>query len=116
MNEIEAEVFHHFGGGVYVKETHIPAGCVAVQHKHVYDHLSVLVSGRAKVSVENQFAEIEAPRVLTILANKYHKVEAVTDCVWLCVHATGEVEPAKADASVISPLSNKSEMILIAGK
>ena len=45
MNFIEPEIQHHFGGGVYAKETFIPAGKWLVQHIHKFDHLSVLAQG-----------------------------------------------------------------------
>ena len=43
------KIEHHFGGGVYAKETIIPAGVMLQQHAHTYDHLSILASGKASV-------------------------------------------------------------------
>ena len=79
---------HHFGGGVYAKETHIPAGYLAVQHVHKFDHLSVLASGKVELTVDGQTTAHEAPACLTIAAGKIHSVLALTDVVWYCVHAT----------------------------
>ena len=45
MKFIDPEVRHHFGGGVYAKETFIPADKWLVQHTHKFDHLSVLAQG-----------------------------------------------------------------------
>src|ERR1700732_5331112 len=84
---------HHFGGGVYIKETHIPKGYVLVQHKHHYDHQSILASGSA---VMNGVTYV-APVVLKIEAGTHHGVKALTDCVWYCIHATKEDDPEKID-------------------
>lgn len=111
------DIRHHFGGGVYIKETHIPAGCVLVQHKHKYEHMSVLVSGIANVrrsssAIERQY---EGLAVLTFEANEHHRVETVTDCVWLCVHATEEHDSEKIDEVLIVP-SSEAVMRAIAEK
>ena len=79
---------HHFGGGVYAKETCLPAGSWAVQHAHKFDHLSVLASGKVELTVGNTTTTHEAPACLTIAAGKVHSVLALTDIVWYCIHAT----------------------------
>ena len=79
---------HHFGAGVYAKETRIPAGHVLVQHKHKHDHLSILAAGVVDLTVDGQTKRVAAPACLTIVAGKHHGVTAITDVVWYCVHAT----------------------------
>lgn len=84
----EIPVAHYFCGGTYAKETRIPAGHVLVQHKHHFDHLSILASGNAVVSAGDQSQAYEGPTVLKIKAGMHHGVKALTDCVWYCMHAT----------------------------
>lgn len=113
MREIdpsELDVKHHFGSGIYAKETRIPAGHVLVQHKHVYAHLSLLASGRAIISkgVAPSWIE-EGPAVIPIDAGVHHRVEAVTDCVFFCIHATKEHDLKKIDSTLIVP-SSREEM------
>jgi len=96
-------VVHHFGGGTYAKETYIPAGCVLVQHQHVYEHLSILASGVAEVDL----ALREGPCVVVIPARTYHRVRAVTDCVWFCIHATEERDPERVDETLVLPLDQE---------
>ena len=93
---------HHFGGGVYAKETLIPAGVTLVQHVHKFDHLSILGSGMALVSVDGVDAEHRGPACLLITAGKAHSVQAVTPVVWFCVHATTETDPDKVDGELIA--------------
>lgn len=81
-------ITHHFGGGVYAKEAVIAAGSVLVQHKHTFDHLSILAAGTVEVLVDGMRSELTGPACLTIKANKHHGVKALTDVVWFCIHAT----------------------------
>lgn len=92
---------HHFGAGVYAKETRIPAGHVLVQHKHKHDHLSILASGSIELMVEDERRIVHAPACLTIEAGKHHGVKSLTDVVWYCVHATDCTDTDSIDEILI---------------
>ena len=94
-------ISHYFGAGVYAKETRIPAGHVLVQHKHKFDHLSILASGSIEVMVEGERSVIHAPACLTIAANKHHGVKSLTNVVWYCIHATECTDENKIDEVLI---------------
>jgi mannose-6-phosphate isomerase-like protein (cupin superfamily) len=96
-------IAHHFGGGVYAKETRIPAGQVLVQHAHKFDHLSILAEGSVEVMVEGERHVLHAPACLTIQANKHHGVRSLTDVVWYCVHATDCADESEIDEVLIAP-------------
>jgi quercetin dioxygenase-like cupin family protein len=98
---VSPEIQHHFGGGVYAKETRIPAGYILVQHKHEFDHLSVVGSGIVQVTVDGKTSTVVAPACLLIKAHTEHRVQAVTDSVWYCIHATDCTDPAKVDELLI---------------
>lgn len=76
---------HHFGGGVYVKRTNIPAGMLLTQHAHDHDHLSWLSSGSVVLTVDGEPTRLDGPCMVTVAAGKQHEVEALTDAVWLCI-------------------------------
>lgn len=78
----------HLVGGVYAKEIRIPAGFRLMSHRHHYDHLSILASGIVTVTVDGVARDYSGPTTLTIAAGKNHEVEAVTEAVWFCIHAT----------------------------
>lgn len=82
------EIQHHFGAGVYAKETRIPANHLLGKHKHTFDHLSILASGTIELWVDGEVSVLTGPACLVVKANKAHRVRAVTDVVWYCVHAT----------------------------
>lgn len=96
------KVHHHFGGGVYAKETVIPANRVLSQHIHPHAHLSILAVGRALVTSGDQQQEYEAPTCIVIPAGVKHSVVSVTPVVWYCIHATEDTDPATVDTSILT--------------
>ena len=103
MNFIEPDIRHHFGGGIYAKETIIPAGKWLVQHTHKFDHLSILAQGSVELIVDGEKTIIHAPACLTVLAGKHHGVKTLTDVVWYCIHATDCTDETKVDEVIIAP-------------
>lgn len=96
-------IAHHFQGGVYAKEIHIPMGYEIVSHEHPYAHLSILASGTALIRCGDGLPlEATGPSVITITAGLKHSVYAITDAVWFCIHPTDETDPAKVDAVILS--------------
>lgn len=96
-------ITHHFGGGVYAKETRIPAGHVLVQHAHKFAHLSILAKGSVEAIIDGERQVITAPACITIAANKHHGIKSLTDVVWYCVHATDCTDEDKVDEVLILP-------------
>jgi quercetin dioxygenase-like cupin family protein len=82
------KITHHFGGGVYVKETHFDAGEGAAKHVHDYDHLSTLVCGTVQLTTGNEKEVITGPKVIVIKAGITHEVRAITPAIWHCTHAS----------------------------
>lgn len=95
------ELSHHFGGGVYAKETKVPAGWILVQHKHEHDHLSVLASGTVELLVDGERSEMTGPACITIKAGKHHGVKAITDVAWYCIHATDCTDEGEVDGVLV---------------
>jgi quercetin dioxygenase-like cupin family protein len=104
LNELllsDIDIIHHFSSGVYAKDTRIPAGVTLTQHTHPFDHLSILASGTAIVTVDDMAETLTGPVCLTVVANKVHSVQAVTDVVWFCIHATDETDPNNVDMVIL---------------
>lgn len=95
-------ITHHFGGGVYAKETRIPAGYVLGKHTHTFDHLSILASGVVQLTVDGESRSITGPACVVIEADKTHELKAVTNTVWYCVHATDCDDADKIDEVLIA--------------
>ena len=113
LSASEPKLSHHFGGGVYTKMVSFRPGDILVQHKHNFDHLSVLARGVVELLVDGERSVLNAeaePIVLTIAAGKHHGIKALTDGVWLCVHATDETDPEQIDHTLVSPETSDAEM------
>ena len=95
------KINHYFGGGVYAKETRIPAGQILVQHKHEHDHLSVLASGTVEVQIDGIKSRLEGPACITIKAGAHHGVRTLTDVVWYCIHATDCTDENQVDELLV---------------
>jgi hypothetical protein len=93
---------HHFAGGVYAKEAFVPAGYEVSKHTHEYSHLSVLASGQALVTAGGISMVYTGPACIEIKAGLEHKIEAITDVVWFCIHATDETDSDKVDEVLIT--------------
>jgi quercetin dioxygenase-like cupin family protein len=101
MIEIDLQIKHHFSSGVYARQMMLPAGHFAVTHAHQYDHLSILAAGEVLVISDGVQIRYRAPTVITIPAGQNHRIEAVQDATWFCIHATEETDPAKMDQVLI---------------
>ncbi len=102
MEFIDPEIRHHFAGGLYAKETIIPANKCLVQHTHKFDHLSVLAKGSVELIVDGEKLIIHAPACLTIEAGKHHGVRSLTDVVWYCIHSTDCTNQDEIDNVIIA--------------
>jgi quercetin dioxygenase-like cupin family protein len=98
---IDLQIKHHFSSGVYAKQMVLPARHYAETHEHLYDHLSILASGHVRVTLDGEVDEYRGPAVVHIAAGKKHRIDALTDSVWFCVHATDVTDPEQVDRVLI---------------
>lgn len=98
---------HHFIGGVYCKEIILKNDCEVLQHKHEYDHMSILTTGCVVVDCDGEVESYFAPAIIEIKAGKNHSVTAVNgDASWLCIHKTDETDESKVDDVLIQKKEN----------
>lgn len=88
-------VKHHSCGGVYAHEHALKAGFKVEKHAHDYDHLSFLCSGSAVLEVNGDMQVLRGPCALEVKAGNAHQILAITDIVWLCIHAEAVADKAK---------------------
>lgn len=79
-------------GEVFIVETHAPVGYELGSHLHKHAHTSVLVSGKADVTIAGVTRRYEGYNLVTVPANTTHTVKAITDIMWLCLWA-GDLAP-----------------------
>lgn len=99
--QIDLGIVHHFSAGLYARQMLLPAGHFAVTHAHEYDHLSILASGHVLVDVDGAITDLKAPACIEIKAGKHHRITAVEDAIWFCIHATDETDVERIDEVLI---------------
>lgn len=95
------KITHHFGGGVYQKQTDFDAGEELTMHEHVHGHQSTLCKGWAEVTIDGQTEQHRGPAFFLVEAGRPHTVKALTAATWLCTHATDETDPDKIDETLV---------------
>jgi quercetin dioxygenase-like cupin family protein len=84
------------------------AGDVEHGHAHVFDHVSLLTAGSAKVTVEGVSKVFTAPHAIFIRRDWMHEIEALEDhTIMICIHALRNGERAEdivdPDSYIIPP-------------
>lgn len=100
-------VRHHFVGqdderGIYAKELLIPAGWTLGSHEHGYDHLSILASGVARLTMGGKTETAIGPRAIVVPKGARHELYAITPVTWYCIHPTDETDADKVDHAILS--------------
>jgi quercetin dioxygenase-like cupin family protein len=96
-----SDMQHHFSDNLYAKEIILSAGSLVIQHKHKFDHLSILAKGKVIVLFDEDAVEYTAPACINIVKGVDHAIKALEDSVWFCVHATDETDATKVDEVLI---------------
>ena len=98
-------------GNIWVRQNELQnAGDETSGHYHLFDHVSLLVSGTVEVEVEgNPPRTFTAPTFIVIKKERPHKFKALTDNVtWYCVFAIRDLD---GDVSDIVPETSQPYFI-----
>lgn len=69
------------------------AGDIERGHAHIFDHVSLLTAGSAKVTVEGVSKVFTAPHAIFIRKDWMHEIEALEDhTIMICIHALRDGE------------------------
>ena len=101
MPQFEEELHHHFCEGVYAREMRIPAGVVVVGKTHVRDCINFIMKGECEVVSAEEKARIKAPHVFVSPAGTKRAMVAISDLIWITVHASNERDLDKLEAELI---------------
>lgn len=94
---------HHFAEGVYGRELRIPAGVALIGKIHRHSTLNVLAEGELAVTTAEGPKVLKAPAIFVSPAGAKKLGVAITDCVFLNVHASKETDLALLEAELIEP-------------
>lgn len=82
-------------GNIWVRQNYLETtGDIAPGHKHHFDHVSLLSSGKVRVEVTGFPAkEFTAPTFIVIKKEHEHKFTALEDnTLWYCVFALRDID------------------------
>lgn len=98
----------YFGKILATKFDLFEKGMEINQHKHEYDHISILVSGEVSVSVDNGPQNIyKAPSVICIKKGSAHHIISQKDnTVWYCIFALYDIDGNLSDNYEIIHMPN----------
>ena len=95
---------HRFADGIYVREIFIPAGMLLTGKIHKHAHPNFLMQGEVLVVTEQGGQEhLRAPLAMISPPGTKRAVYALTDVVWITVHASEETDLTKLEAQIIAP-------------
>lgn len=101
MDQVETPSFHHFTDGLYTRETHMPAGSIAIGKKHKYRVTNILLSGHIHVINGDEITEYKAPCIFESEVGVAKIAYFHEDTVWLNCHPTTETDIKKIEEDVI---------------
>lgn len=100
--QIELPLKHHFSEGLYARELFIPAGTIVVGKIHKYENLNIMVAGEMDVLVGDKIQRVCAPFIVVSPPGTKRIAKAITDVIWLTVHATEETDLNKIENKFIA--------------
>jgi len=107
--QVNLDVKHHFGGGIYARELLIPKDTVLTGKMHTHEHLNIMLSGDITVSTETGTKRINKPCVITSKPGTKRAGYAHEDTIWITFHATKETDLAVIESIFIA--DNPQEFI-----
>jgi quercetin dioxygenase-like cupin family protein len=76
---------------IFVKSTIVKEGTYLKQHRHEFDHITVVAHGSVRMWVDDIWTgDFKAPDLIHVAANKSHSFVALTDATIMCVHRIHE--------------------------
>lgn len=83
----------HFSDGLVAVHYHLPAGTAIGTHVHPYGHLSVLATGKVRLTADGTSLIVSGPNCLDIRQGMEHEIFAIEDAHWYCIHRHEEDAP-----------------------
>lgn len=92
LRALGGEVEFFSSGGIEAKVYGLPAMTKIEQHVHTYDHMSILISGKATLVADKVVTEHTGPAFLELKAGVKHTVIAEEATLWACIHNMDRID------------------------
>lgn len=76
----ELNLTNYFSDGVYLRVITIPADTFIVGHKHLTNHLNILLTGSMDIQIAGERRYIEAPYIFEALAGSIKMAKTYSEC------------------------------------
>ena len=97
--QVDCPTQHHFGPGIYIRESFLPAGTYVMGHSHKSEHMNIMLKGKMAVIVNDQAKVIEGPCVFTGRAGRKFAY-IIEDTIFQNVYATTETNIEKLEEMI----------------
>ncbi len=102
ISEDEIVVNHFFAPGIYARALTRKAGAFIIGHKHKYEHLNLLLTGRLRVYMDGKVTEIVGPSLPFVSKAGIRKATyALEDSTLITFHPTNETDLDKLEEQLI---------------
>lgn len=101
LPQLDIETNHYSVAGLYAREIFIPAGTLLTGKVHKAEHLNIVAQGEIIVWTEAGMKRLYAPHVLPSFPGAKRVGLAITDTVWVTIHATDKTDPDEIEAELI---------------
>jgi hypothetical protein len=103
MPQVDIEIKHYFGAGMYIREMHVPAGVTLTGKIHRTEHVCVLSRGEVSVASPEGTRRIKAPAMVHSMPGAKRAIHAHADAVWANLHRTNVTDLDELEAQLIAP-------------
>lgn len=109
--QVEMPPTHLQAKDLYAREIDIPAGTLLIGKIHKHSSLNIMLKGEMTLLTEDGVKRIKAPFRVVSKPGIKRMGYAHTDCTWLSVHGTQEVELDKIEQDVIAQTFDDVEFL-----
>lgn len=94
--QVDCPTQHHFGPGIYIRESFMPAGTYVMGHAHKCEHMNVMLKGKMAVIVNGEAKVIEGPCIfIGQPGRKFAYI--IEDTLFQNIYATTETDIEKLE-------------------
>jgi hypothetical protein len=103
--QVDCPTQHHFGPGIYIRESFMPAGTYVMGHAHKCEHMNVMLKGKMAVIVNGEAKVIEGPCIfIGQPGRKFAYV--IEDTIFQNIYATTETDIEKLEDMFVEKSEN----------
>jgi hypothetical protein len=97
LPQVDAPIAHYFGPGIYIREAIMPAGAIAIGHRHKHEHLCVIIKGALSFIDDNGEVVIKRAPMQFVSPPGRKLASVLEDCVFWNIYATEERDIKKLE-------------------